>query len=96
MCEDCDEVDRRVVIHHEWGKRPIHREHCFCSCHDWRDEAGHHRSGVARDNEAAAHAACADCRWAHAVAFSTRDWRRDEANMRPRLTPPGAAAGGDA
>ena len=85
MCNGCSDD----VIWHVDGERPVHREHCMCRCHD-RTEGGHMVSGAARDDVLAATTACDRCRWAHAVAYSTADWRNDERYMRPPLTPVGA------
>lgn len=78
-CDHCGDE----TIHHIAGERPVDREHCFCKCHDWTDEDNHQRSGVKRDDEHGAVTACAKCRWAHAVAFSTANWRNDERYMQP-------------
>ncbi len=70
------------VIHHVAGERPFDRETCWCKCHD-RTEDNHLICGASRDDEMAAITACERCRWTHAVAFSTKNWRNDESCMKP-------------
>lgn len=66
------------------GGRHVEQKHCYCRCHDRVSEiSGNIIWGVPRDDESAAATACDLCRWAHAVAFSTADWSRDERYTQP-------------
>jgi len=70
------------VIHHVEGERAVHREHCFCVCHDRVNAMNQLISGAPRDDARAAVTACKKCQWAHVVALSGEDWRNDERYMK--------------
>jgi hypothetical protein len=83
MCDGCG----KETIYHVPGERGVDRETCWCKCHDRASDTGTLLCGATRDDEAAALTACLRCRWAHVVAFSTKNWRNDERYMRPPIAP---------
>lgn len=81
----CNRCGPETIWHIEGGQRTVDREWCFCACHD-SDEGGRVVAGIERDDELGAATACPRCQWAHAVAYSTADWRNDERCMVGPLT----------